>query len=284
MIKLAALLLALICSPAMANYTLTVSTSGPQSASVIYSSNPTTGINCGSTNTACSVSFPSSSTVLLTQVTGSTAVFAGWGGAQGCGSNLNTCKVVMNASANVTATYNAVLAVSLGGQGLGVVSSTTGVSCTGINDGCSEGAVQTYSFPYNFKLVLNEVPNSSSTFAGWVGHAGCSSASTCTVTMSGYETVVSSFSSAGPFQLTVINNGGGSVTSSPAGISCPPTCSASFTSGTSVALSTAAAAGYYFAGWANGGCSGQSPCVIKVNSAQQALGGSFSPWAFFLSQ
>ena len=51
------------------------------------------------------------------------------------------------------------------------------------------------------------------------------------------------------FNLSVVRAGGGSggVTSSPAGINCGTTCSASFTSGTQVTLTAAAAAGSTFA-------------------------------------
>jgi phospholipase C len=52
----------------------------------------------------------------------------------------------------------------------------------------------------------------------------------------------------------------GTVTSSPAGINCSPTCSASFASGTSVQLTATAAAGNYFAGW-SGACKGTGACT-----------------------
>jgi hypothetical protein len=51
------------------------------------------------------------------------------------------------------------------------------------------------------------------------------------------------------YSLTVSAQGSGSVTSSPAGISCGSTCVASFASGTSVVLQAVAAQGYSFAGW-----------------------------------
>ena len=43
--------------------------------------------------------------------------------------------------------------------------------------------------------------------------------------------------------------GGGSVSSTPAGISCPTTCTANFNSGTVVALTATPASGYTFANW-----------------------------------
>jgi phospholipase C len=70
------------------------------------------------------------------------------------------------------------------------------------------------------------------------------------------------------YQLSVTPtpSGAGSITSSPAGINCPGTCSASFTKGTQVTLTAAAGAGYFFGGWA-GSCSGTSPCIVTMSAA-----------------
>ena len=60
-------------------------------------------------------------------------------------------------------------------------------------------------------------------------------------------------------------SGTGSVTSSPAGISCGATCSHSFATGTSVTLQATHAAGSKFAGWSGGGCSGTGTCQVTLN-------------------
>jgi subtilisin family serine protease len=67
-------------------------------------------------------------------------------------------------------------------------------------------------------------------------------------------------------KLTVQKNGTGSgtVTSSPAGINCGSTCSASFTSGSSVTLTATAATGSKFTGWSGGGCSGTGTCHVTL--------------------
>jgi sugar lactone lactonase YvrE len=57
------------------------------------------------------------------------------------------------------------------------------------------------------------------------------------------------------YQLSVAISGSGSVTSSPAGIDCGPTCSASFSEGTSVVLTASPGTGQMFTGW-SGTCSG----------------------------
>lgn len=71
------------------------------------------------------------------------------------------------------------------------------------------------------------------------------------------------------YPLTVTKNGTGSgtVTSSPAGISCGSTCTASYTSGTPVTLTATPAAGSAFTGW-SGACSGTSACTVTMNSAK----------------
>jgi len=68
------------------------------------------------------------------------------------------------------------------------------------------------------------------------------------------------------FQLTVAVTGTGTVTSSPAGINCPSTCSASFPSGTSITLTATAGAGFKFGAY-SGACSGAS-CQFVLSSNQ----------------
>src|SRR2546425_6115264 len=69
--------------------------------------------------------------------------------------------------------------------------------------------------------------------------------------------------------LTVSKAGAGSgtVTSSPAGISCGATCSTSFTPGAVVTLTAAPAAGSTFTGWSGGGCTGTGTCTVTMTAA-----------------
>src|SRR3984957_2802136 len=75
--------------------------------------------------------------------------------------------------------------------------------------------------------------------------------------------------SATSYQLSVqlAGTSTGAVTSTPAGISCAPTCSASFTSGTIVTLKATPKQGAFFAGWA-GACRGTGICKLTMNSNQ----------------
>ncbi len=75
-------------------------------------------------------------------------------------------------------------------------------------------------------------------------------------------------SPADTFVLSVSKTGSGSVTSSPSGINCGSSCSASYTSGTSVTLSASAASGYSFTGW-SGACSGSNAsCTVSMTAAR----------------
>jgi len=67
-------------------------------------------------------------------------------------------------------------------------------------------------------------------------------------------------------------NGGGTVTSTPSGITCDASCStqsAQFDADTPVALNAAASPGSSFAGW-SGGCSGTAACTVTGNATVTA--------------
>jgi endoglucanase len=61
--------------------------------------------------------------------------------------------------------------------------------------------------------------------------------------------------------------GAGTVTSNTGGINCGGTCSATYASGASVALTAAATSGSTFAGW-SGACSGTSTCTVSMTAAR----------------
>ncbi|MEI8159382.1 MAG: DUF1566 domain-containing protein, partial [Burkholderiales bacterium] len=74
--------------------------------------------------------------------------------------------------------------------------------------------------------------------------------------------------SLGSFALSVSKTGNGAITSAPDGIDCGNTCSASFTSGTSVTLTATPDAGNTLTGW-NGACSGTaSTCTVGMDTAK----------------
>jgi hypothetical protein len=67
-----------------------------------------------------------------------------------------------------------------------------------------------------------------------------------------------------PHRLSVTVSGNGTVTSAPAGVTCPGACDATFAGGTSVSLTQVAAAGWIFSGWSND-CSGAGSCSVDMS-------------------
>lgn len=67
--------------------------------------------------------------------------------------------------------------------------------------------------------------------------------------------------------LTVSKSTGGSVISSPQGISCGASCAAPFDMGATVTLTAAPLTGYTFTGW-GGDCAGISACTVTLDQAK----------------
>jgi FG-GAP-like repeat/Abnormal spindle-like microcephaly-assoc'd, ASPM-SPD-2-Hydin/Divergent InlB B-repeat domain len=68
-------------------------------------------------------------------------------------------------------------------------------------------------------------------------------------------------------KVTLAGGGQGSVTSSPAGISCPSKCVFGFSDGTMVTLTAHAATGSVFTGW-SGACSGTGMCSVTLSASE----------------
>src|SRR5436190_15597443 len=69
-------------------------------------------------------------------------------------------------------------------------------------------------------------------------------------------------------RLAVVLAGTGAGTVTGSGISCPGTCSHSYTAGSSVTLTASPASGSSFGGWSGGGCSGTGACTVtKIGRA-----------------
>jgi ABC-type phosphate transport system substrate-binding protein len=163
-----------------------------------------------------------------------------------------------------TAVESFELTVSKTGSGGGTVtSSPAGISCGGV---C--GA----KFKKGEVVTLTESPESGSEFKGWTGcESEEESGKKCKVTISAAKSVSAKFDLE-QHQLTVTPGGSGSgtVTSSPAGITCGAICTAKFNHGTVVTLTESPEAGSEFKGWT--GCESEEEsgkkCKVTISAAK----------------
>ena len=146
--------------------------------------------------------------------------------------------------------------VTIAIAGSGTVTSTpAGINCPGT---CSA------NFSLGTLLTLAATPASGFQFAGF---GGACSGQTCRLVLSSNQSVSATFN-ASAAQVTVSLSGNGTVTSNPAGINCPTTCSAGFNSGSSVTLTASPASGSTFSGF-SGACTGTT-CQLTPSSGQNA--------------
>jgi uncharacterized delta-60 repeat protein len=235
---------------ALARYlgsTLTVSKSGAGSGTV--TSSPA-GIDCGPT---CSAPYAADVPVTLSATPAAGSAFTGWSG--DC-SGTGPCTVSMGTDHAVTAAFEPTrtLTVTRGGSGSGGVGSSPG----GIDCGSSCSA----PFVYGTNVTLTATAASGSRFAGWSG--ACTGTGQCSLAMSADHDVVATFEPIRMLTVTKGGSGSGSVGSSPAGIDCGATCSASFEDGQGVTLAATPDAGSWFSGW-SGACTGIGTCTLAMS-------------------
>lgn len=157
------------------------------------------------------------------------------------------------------------LTVTTGGSGSGAVSGGA-IDCP--------GACETSEW-LGDSVTLTATPNPGSTFTGWSG-GDCGGTGECVVTIDGAQEVTANFSKLPPASamLTVTVSGQGKV--SGGGIDCPGSCSAILSVGSTANLTATPAAGWVFAGWDGGGCSGTGQCAVTM-STDQGVSATFTP-------
>jgi Divergent InlB B-repeat domain len=245
------------------SYPLTVALTG----SGTVTSSPA-GISCPGT---CSATFPAGTLVNLTATPASGYSFSSWSGG-GCGTG-TSCSITLNAAASVSATFTAPgtpgsVTVSSPMSGATVLSPVQFTAASS-SPGCAKGvsAMGIYTAPgvlaykvsgANLSTALTLSPGTYNTVVQeW---DGCGAAAKTPVQIVVVTTLPS-------YALTLQVTGKGTVTSSPAGISCPGTCSATFLAGTQINLTATAGTGYSFTNWTGGGCASGTSCALTLNAA-----------------
>ncbi len=246
-------------------YPLTVTKAGAGAGLVVSSP---AGIDCGAT---CAMDFVEGDVVTLTATAAPASTFSGWSGA--C-TGAADCVVTMDRAQNVTATFDGVaypVTVTKMGNGTGrVVSTPSGIDC---------GGTCTSSFGPGTALTLTAMPDAANAFTGWGG--ACAAAgvnATCMITVDAAADVSAQFD-VGQISVTVAVTGPGAVTSNPAGISCAPTCNASFAGGAQITLTAAPQGTAVFGGW-GGACAaaGVNPTCMLTLSGNVTVNAVFEPF------
>jgi len=253
------------------DYTLVVTRSGTAAASGTVTSSPA-GISCGAT---CSHTYGAGATITLTASAAADATFTGWSGG-GC-SGTGTCTVTLSTALAVDAAFTRrtyPLTVATAGAGSGVVTSNpAGITCGAGNLDCGE------TYDHGTAVTLTASPGATSTFAGWSG--ACTGAGACVVTMTQARSVSATFA---PIITTLtISRGGagsGTITSSPAGITCGADCSEPYAAGTGVTLTATPAAGSSFGGWSGGGCGAATTCTLTMGATALTVTATFDLAAY----
>ncbi len=237
-------------------YTLSVVTSGFGVGTV--SGGP---ISCGAT---CSAAVNAGASVTLTATPSGTDSFSGWSGADSgaCAGTTAPCTVLMNQARTVTATFapgSRRLSVVPTPFNAGLITSLSGspISCGGSNTGCSAAEV------FGSQVTLVATPATGWQFDSWVGGTGGTGA-TCGVSMFA-DTVVEAYFSP---QVLASVTGPGTITSSPAGLTCGPTCTATFPRGSMATLTATPSNGATFMGW-TGDCASAgtaTTCTLLMGS------------------
>ena len=216
------------------------------------------GINCP---TDCTNNYDEGTSVVLTANPDANVAFTGW---TGCDStNGSQCTVTMSDAKSVSGSFAAAqrsLAVSKGGNGTGTVSSSpAGIDC---------GGDCTQSYDHGTSVVLTSAPGANSQFSSW---SGCDSVNgtQCTVAMNGIESVTANFALLQRL-LTVTKSGAitGTVSSSPAGVSCGGDCTQSYDHGTSVLLTADPGANAVFSSWTGCDSVNGTQCTVAMTSAK----------------
>jgi hypothetical protein len=254
-------------------------------------------INCSSTGVGdCSAEYDPSSTVPVTLTASPASAFDSWSGVtsgdpgqhSAClEATSDTCTLFISGNDVVGAKFNGAtedpqvipprqkvrLRVLIDAEAGGTVTSNR----SRLGERISCGSFCTARFEQGETATLTAEPLAGSRFISWRGGSTyCKTNPTCHYPAYRVTAIKALFTPPPPdktLTLTKAGSGGGTVTSSPAGVSCGATCAHAFKHGTAVALTAVASARSKFAGW-SGDCSGTGSCTLTM-SANRAVIATF---------
>ena len=206
-----------------------------------------TGINCLGD---CTETVAHNTMIALTATPGVGSTFTSWSGG-GCSGN-GTCTVTMDALKTVTATFtiNTYTVIPFAGAN-GTISPSTNVT---VNHGATTSFTVTPNAGYTASVT-------GSCGGSLMGNTFTTNPITASCSVNASFTL-------NTFTLTVnpAGTGFGSVSSAPAGITCPGDCNEIYGSGTMVTLTAAPSVGSTFTSWTGGGCSGNGTCTVTMDA------------------
>jgi uncharacterized repeat protein (TIGR01451 family) len=185
--------------------------------------------------------------------------------------DLNPADDMANKTFTVIPTFT--LTVLKAGAGGGTVTDNGPINC---------GPTCSATYPSNATVSLVAAADATSVFSSWSGACAGTDPNSCSIPMTSDMTVIATFVPAKPLSVTLAGAGavGGTVTSTPAGISCTgANCMTNFATGSTVNLTASAASGATFVNW-SGACSGTNPntCAVSMTAAQSVTANfNFSP-------
>ena len=172
--------------------------------------------------------------------------------------------------------------LSFGNQGFNTTSAAQTV--TFFNTGTTTLAIPTIQTSGSFSQTNNcqsaaRAPGGSCTInVSFTALGGSGDSGSLTITTdAGNSPQTVSLAGTSTFPLSISKSGGGTITSSPAGINCGATCGADVAASTLVTLTPTAASGYVFSGW-GGDCVGSGSCQVLMNRAR-SVSASFTATA-----
>jgi List-Bact-rpt repeat protein len=216
-------------------------------------------LNCGA---RCSAKYEQGAVVSLRAVPRRFFSFDRWTG--GCVGRAPRCFVVVDRSTAVRATFFrkfSDVSLSVGGPGT-VVSEPEGLACGKSDNDCFQ------SVAAGTRITLSPAAASGGIFSAWSEACREAGQGPCTLVADDDVEVLAAFrhEDSDPDTPTLtVNPEGAHVTSEPAGIDCPPTCEASFPTGTFVTLRGAVSK------W-NGACVGSAGSCGLIVDASDGVG------------